>query len=177
MLCYIPTIGHSKIYFWLITDRVSEEGIKFGRVRPFVCNFVSARTAWPPDRRPWCFCVCIGRDHDDRSSPGIANPGRRSTLGVSKDGNAVGRSILELDRRQFLWLIGLIYCVIILTVLHNQALTFSVDIFRPPFWGLHQDHRGRTGYETWSHRYICAARWPLESNRIIWWAQVLRTEI
>ena len=128
MLCYIPTIGHSKIYFWLITDRVSEEGIKFGRVRPFVCNFVSARTAWPPDRRPWCFCVCIGRDHDDRSSPGIANPGRRSTLGVSKDGNAVGRSILELDRRQFFWLIGLIYCVIILTVLHNQALTFSVDI-------------------------------------------------
>jgi len=38
-------------------------------------------------------------------------------------------------------------------------------------------HRGRTGNETWSHRYTCAARWPLENNRIIWWAQVLRTEI
>ena len=36
-------------------------------------------------------------------------------------------------------------------------------------------HRGRTGNETWSHRYICAARWPLENNRIIWWTQVLRT--
>ena len=38
-------------------------------------------------------------------------------------------------------------------------------------------HRARTGNEKWSHRYICAARWPLENNRIIWWAQVLRTEI
>jgi len=38
-------------------------------------------------------------------------------------------------------------------------------------------HRARTGNKKWSHRYICAARWPLESNRIIWSAQVLRTEI
>jgi len=31
------------------------------------------------------------------------------------------------------------------------------------------NHRGRTGNKTKpsSHGYICAARWPLENNRII----------
>ena len=39
-------------------------------------------------------------------------------------------------------------------------------------WNFGLSHRGRTGNETWSHRYTSAARWPLENNLIIWWAQV-----
>ena len=32
---------------------------------------------------------------------------------------------------------------------------------------LQLNHRGLTGNKKWSHRYFCAARWPLENNRII----------
>jgi len=38
-------------------------------------------------------------------------------------------------------------------------------------------HRGSTGNETWSHLYRRSARWPLENNLNVWWAQVLRTKI
>ena len=38
-------------------------------------------------------------------------------------------------------------------------------------------HRGSTSNETWSHRYRRSARWPLESNLNVRWAQVLHTEI
>ena len=38
-------------------------------------------------------------------------------------------------------------------------------------------HRGSTGTETWSHRYMGSARWPLENNLNVSWAQVLHTEI
>ena len=38
-------------------------------------------------------------------------------------------------------------------------------------------HRSSTGNETWSHRHRRSARWPLENNLNVWWAQVLHTEI
>ena len=51
-------------------------------------------------------------------------------------------------------------------IMINRTIDTSI------FYSVWLGHRARTGNEKWSHRYICAARWPLENNRIIWWAQV-----
>ena len=51
-------------------------------------------------------------------------------------------------------------------IMINRTIDTSI------FYSVWLGHRARTGNEKWSNRYICAARWPLENNRIIWWAQV-----
>ena len=54
----------------------------------------------------------------------------------------------------------------------------TTSVYWPGILGsTHCSHGGSTGNETWSHRYRRTARWPLENNLNVWWAQVLHTEI
>jgi len=143
-------------------------------------------TNWPTSSNPICSsCQTYTTSCSLYASAFTITMGSRQRCFVDVDAGSINR-LLNLHRAAIIWAYRICACIHIWLPSatfsvqrnrHNLKRNIKFTASRFVLSDVSVNHRGRAGNEKWSHRYICAARWPLENNRIIWWAQVLRTEI